>query len=204
MIIPDRVLWVDLETSGSEEDDPGAALLELGIVHSSGPPDFNIREEKNWVFSLNHYQLPFLSGWDDDVFKMHMNNGLMMQVLKDSQPIQACDVMTWLEDVGAFGKLTLDDVYRRRDNHQKVEIVWGGSGVMHFDRRWIKKFLSSEFDQSLTHWALDVGPVRRLVEMSRPDLLLEQDEKEHRALPDARRARDEWKYYFDLIKEHAI
>jgi oligoribonuclease (3'-5' exoribonuclease) len=71
-------------------------------------------------------------------------------------------------------------------------IPFGGSGVLHFDRKFIDKYLP-RLGKRITYWAYDVGPIRRTASrVGYP--WLSQDAKTHRALDDARFHAEEFRY----------
>ena len=79
-------------------------------------------------------------------------------------------------------------------------VPYGGSGVSHFDRRYINKYLP-EFANRLTYWAYDVGCVRRTFllagGMTMPQL---ETGKAHRALDDAKYHADELRFYCEQAR----
>lgn len=194
MIIGDRVLWLDLETSGSDDQEEGAALLELGIVITD---IYGFREvaAQNWVYGLEAYQLKHLTKWDPVVIDMHTKSGLLAEVLKTSKTLDYREILTWIE--GHIDR-TSPTKFDTLGGDPKLPLA--GSGVSHFDRRWLVEFLPGLADH-LTYWAYDVGVLRRVFELASPRHVLRINEnKPHRALDDVRIHLEEFRHYFNLIR----
>jgi len=192
--IDDRILWIDLETSGSEEQAPGAAILEFGALLTTGAPDFKVLGSLDKVFGMNPEQYQQIRTWDPIVQKMHMDNGLLLKVFDaEARPLDYVQRINLASNL--LGMINSVDPPMSPGDR----ILWGGSGVAHFDRRWIKQFLP-EIDGMLTHYALDVGVVRRIFESASPKPPPKVvGEKPHRALADAGLAAIQWKYYWEWI-----
>jgi oligoribonuclease (3'-5' exoribonuclease) len=67
---------------------------------------------------------------------------------------------------------------------KKSHIKLAGSGVPHFDRKFIKRDLPF-FDSTLTHYALDIGSTRRQLELAGITISTNFGFKSHRAVEDA-------------------
>ena len=92
------------------------------------------------------------------------------------------DILTWLKEfVGT----------------DTTHIPYGGSGVLHFDRRFIDYFMPT-FSKRVTHWAYDVGVLRRTF-IKAGVKYADMSGKTHRALDDARVHAEEWRYYQKVI-----
>lgn len=190
----DLILFLDLETTGVDETFD--EIIEVGIVML----DSHTLEE---IDHLNVVIAPTDSAYErmegkDVVRKMHEVNGLADLIRQDrfknmflpGRETADAQIIGWLKShVG-------------NDNTQ---IPYGGSGVAHFDRRFIKKYLP-RFDKMITHWAYDVGTIRRAfvkAGLQTADNFLEKQgqEKDHRALQDARVHADEFRLYQRYFKE---
>ena len=96
-----------------------------------------------------------------------------------------------LADINAAtDELVLDAVMARlfafldENGAQPGATVLAGSGVSHFDRRFLRH-LAPELDSFLRHWMIDIGVVRRAHEMWVGDLPSAINEsKTHRSLDD--------------------
>lgn len=173
------IAWIDLECTGnrptSEILEVGLAVTdrELNVLHQS---DFIIRPSEVWEWSM-----------DDVVREMHTVNGLIRDVKTKGLPRAEVDqvIADFLHD--------LDN-----GNH----IPFAGSGVSHYDRRYIQKDLPLT-DKRLSYWALDVGVVRRTLTMVCGIQLPEAELKEaktHRALDDILVHIEEMRVYRDWLR----
>lgn len=130
-----------------------------------------------------------------------MKNGLYKEVIEKKYPDgedMADEIYTWIDSREALDGPTLD---------QEL-ILLAGSGVSHFDRRWAKKFLP-DLENIWTHFAIDVGVMRRMLEMHAPQLAARARHLSargvtgpaHRALNCNRLSIQAYQYYVDLIRD---
>ena len=186
----DLILFLDLETTGVEEQDE---IIEVGmsmVETTEGYPEVG-------TFSLLALPSPdaFQRMLDKDVVrKMHEDNGLLTDLeglaeTKAKFPYLDASI----DRVDQMAVEWIDS----RVNGDTTHIPLGGSGVLHFDRRFIKKYMP-KLDKRLTHWAYDVGVLRRTF-MKAGVKYASMDAKTHRALDDARVHADEWRYYQEVI-----
>lgn len=186
----DLILFCDLETSGVVEGDD--EIIEVGISLWSWPAWHEIGSFSSIVIPSRQARARMEA--KDVVRNMHRENGL------------SAEIDGVLNDLAAIQSLLPEAVDEAIDDwlkpHGTSHIPLAGSGVSHFDRRFIKRFLP-RFDRRITHWAYDVGVNRReykLVGMEpAPD-----DGKTHRALDDARVHASEFAMYIEdlrLLKE---
>lgn len=190
----DLIIFLDLETTGVDENldeiiEVGCVLLDANTLNEIG--------------SFTSIIVPGKTAYDrwmrkDVVRDMHRVNGLQDEIDKT---IEAG--MSNLYDATNADSLLVGWL-REFVGNNNTQIPYGGSGVAHFDRRFIKKYLP-EFDKMITHWAYDVGTVRRqfikagLVPAD--DVLRDQKtEKDHRALTDARVHAEEFRMYQTFFK----
>lgn len=180
----DIVLFCDLETTGvdRELDD----IIEVGIAIYAWPAF----EE---VAALSMNILPRPSAFErmnakDEVREMHKKNGLFDEIVAG---IGAPDY--------ASADAEIDEFLSRFGTRGSAHIPLGGSGVLHFDRPFIKKNLPL-FDGRISHWAYDVGVMRRMFLLAGARYA-DDSGKTHRALDDARVHAQEFKFYMDRITE---
>lgn len=179
--------WVDLETTGLDEiENP---IIEIGLVITEIAPP--CRE----LDSFEAVILPADPEWEmtlnDQVHRMHTVNGLLEDVHAKGRSIR--DVEHEI--------LALLMKYGRPHNY-----MLAGSGVGHFDRRFIKAQMPG-FDKWLQHPAMDVGVIRRMLKFcGRADLdafgqtLDGAADKPHRGLPDVRDHINEYRQYASIIE----
>lgn len=163
----EHIAWIDLETTGSDEalDD----IIEVGLAVTDR--DLDILITKNVVVEPTRPVRLF--NMDDVVINMHTKNGLIGDVLKqmkqDDSTIEYAD-----EAIAKVLRLYLT----------KGRIALGGSGISHFDRQFIKRWMP-ETHKLLTYWAYDVGVMRRTLRLA--GVHIPDEEREalaHRALAD--------------------
>jgi oligoribonuclease len=168
-------LILDTETTGNQDDDE---LIEIGMVMLD-VPSLNELGRFTCTMEPSPYAMQRLLT-NDVVRRMHETNGLLAD-LQDgiSVPHEVCDnrIERWLAQFTS----------------ERSHIPYGGSGVSHFDRQYIRKNLP-KLDKRITYWALDVGAVRRIFSL-RGASTHSIDAKTHRALDDALVHADELRFY---------
>lgn len=165
----DPLLWVDLETTGTDETKD--SIIEIGVVATMA--DLSFLGEFSAVVRPTAEGLGRLYR-TDVVREMHAQNGLLQELLDDI-------------DTTPPGVVERDLLETMHGIHEGQWIL-AGSGVGHFDRR----FLAAQMpmvERRLRHWCIDVGVVRRAYSMwtgtpeRHPSWV---DGKTHRALDDVR------------------
>lgn len=176
---PDLLLWVDLETTGSDEEFD--EILEAAFIITN--KDLVELGSFERVYSA---RIASVQGMIDRVHEMHVVSRLLEEVYGATRNAHESesDILEWLRN---FGK--------------DQQFALAGSGVSHFDRRFMN-VAWPRLVKKLTYWTYDVGVVRRvlrdLVGMDIPDL---NDQKPHRAMADLRLHLAEMKSYRDQIKD---
>lgn len=184
-----HIAWIDLETTGL--DPKYDAVIEFGLVLT----DRQLTEidEKSWLVlpeSLDMLKL------NETVREMHNANGLLNDLITSRDLLLAptylqYDISNWLRDHIA-GLFSGDST-----------IALGGSGVSHFDVRWLQlhfPHVATMFHRS----TLDVGVIRRFIEnvVGRPDLVPQHTrDLTHRALDDARQHLAEARHYKQVFSD---
>lgn len=171
------ICWIDLETTGSKDTD---IIIEIGAVMTDR--ELNELSSKQLVL---HIGREWLDQMDPFVVDMHTKNGLLEECFKSDVYVSDADAeMTrWIKQ------------YTSGDH-----IPLGGSGVSHFDRKYIKRYLD-KFDQYLTYWAYDVGSLRRQLRLFGFEIPDRKVNLTHRALDDIRDHVVEAKGYRDMLRE---
>lgn len=167
-----QILWLDLETTGNTDDDEiieiGAVLTDESLNELSGYE--RVYRTRRSISDIN----PFVQ-------KMHFDNGLWAETASatayaDDVGVEG-DILGWLGQNGAL----------------KSPLPLAGSGVSHFDRKYIRKTWP-RLDRRLTYWHYDVGVLRRFLRLYGYGLPAFEG-KAHRALDDARQHLEEARYY---------
>lgn len=175
----DYILFLDLECtdSGGEKNEPNpdTYLLEIGLVMVRREPDLGEVARKDIVLPV----------WPEEVEKMpqvvidmHRRNGLLEESLALGEGLTPDARPGILREV---------DVYLAgwmKQFSKKNHIPLAGSGVSHFDRKFIKRDLPF-FDGTITHYALDIGSTRRQLELVDIEIKTLFGFKSHRAVEDA-------------------
>ena len=170
---------IDLETTGTDEN--AGSILEVGVVIVG--PDLVLLDVASW---LVHPNPDDLANMDQKVVEMHRTS----QLLAD---LEAGDNVHLLEVVDAQLSLLLDKFTI------DGRIALAGSGVGHFDSRWLRRHLPHA-SKRLTYWAYDVGVVRRFLRDLCGWIIPPIDvEKPHRALDDAVLHLAEMRTYRDAL-----
>lgn len=182
----DLAVFMDFEMTGNKEDDE---IIEAGC---------SMRETQGWteVGYYSHVVIPSTESWDrmmetnEVVRSMHQKNGLIDDIINAS-------AVSTIENIDRDMEQWLD-IYLKGDT---THIAAGGSGLSHFDRPYMKRFLP-RFNKRLTFYAYDSGDHRRSFRLSgRPWILNStNDLKTHRALDDARQHAEEWRYVLACLK----
>lgn len=172
----DSPLWafIDLETVGTDRELHPPIEIGIAIVEREGFTPIDVR---NFVVKLEPD-----THFPPRVLKMHTVNGLIAAASDSQLSIEEADDKA-AGFVGGYG--------------QGRHIPLAGSGVAHFDRPFIKRWMP-KLDATLSHWAMDVGVLRRSFGLIGISPL--PDEKTHRALDDALFHAKEFRYYLDLMK----
>lgn len=166
--LPFYTVVIDLETAGTDEKtDP---ILEVGAILVETATLKYLSSYSSIVRPLGSPSF-VRSQADPVVQKMHDENGLWeelrvgLHVPTTSQVDM--EVSNWL-------------FHQAGGRH----VILSGSGVAHFDRRFINAQMPGLSDR-LTYWSLDVGVMRRMFQLVGLETTPPTGEKTHRALDDA-------------------
>lgn len=173
------MFWTDLETTGSALETN--ALIEVGAVITDMA--LNVMDSRSYVVHPG----TFVFEMNDVVRKMHTKNGLLSDIYNKqiALPKEAVD-LELSEWIRAYNG----------SNH----MLFAGSGVMHFDRQYIRRDLPLT-DARLTYFAIDVGVIRRTFELLLNVPGWPEDGKTHRALDDILFHIEEMKWALDRMRE---
>lgn len=201
------IAWLDLETTGTDENAPYAKVLEIGVVFT----DLELQEKCRFQLAINP---AYDAGEDLDestlrdeldlvwermdpfVQNMHTANGLWKDVQRSVVSTRRAD---------EFFAQYLQQ-FKHTQNVKELKLA--GSGVSWFDLQWIREFLplsAAEFSRG----PIDIGVVRRFlrdvvgydVTQADPEGTSgDHAKKRHRALDDAKAHLQEAKFYRDLFQ----
>lgn len=183
----DLILMLDLETTGTSV--PEDEIIEVGLVLLSTDTGYPEIDAGEWVIVPSDEA--FMRMMKNDVVRnMHESNGLLDDIHSGRGKHSHSRIDVEADIIRFLNKHTDGDT---------THIPYGGSGVSHFDRRFIKHFLPY-LDSRITHWAYDVGVMRRMfIKAGAPYAALEGS-KTHRALDDARVHADEFRWYQSFLR----
>lgn len=180
------ILVTDLETTGNEPvvlsggklNPVPSEIVEVGIVMLDNP---SLNEIGAFEILVRPSPIGMKRLLEKDVVrKMHETNGLLAELQAGlGVPPEVADeqINRWISQF----------------SEETTHIPVAGSGVSHFDRQYINKYLP-KFAKRLTYWHLDVGSVRRIFEIKGGETY-SIDAKDHRALQDSRVHADELRFY---------
>lgn len=190
---PEHALVLDLETTDTDPYAGHATVLEIGAIVVRHTPELEVLGEASllvrppglasdhdWIWSEMH----------PVVREMHSANGLWSEATtsEDAWALHDADaaVVNWIRE------LTGSD----------AQLPLLGSGVGHMDQPWVKACLP-RLAAATTYWTLDVGVLRRTLELAGRDDLVDMvtdvDAKPHRGLDDARLHLTEMRRYVGLL-----
>lgn len=181
------MLWLDLEATGSDVQfdeiiEIGAVLTDPNLLVCSDPFEAVVQPS---MFAYDRMAN------NEVVREMHVANGLFEECLvaEDSIAVAESKMLKW------FAENDIDQ--------EKKRVILSGSGVSHFDRRFIRQWMPNA-EQFMIYPHIDVGVVRRFLDMS--GALPETEKpasKNHRALADAYLHLDEARRYRTLVRRGA-
>lgn len=170
---PTYYCLLDLETTGSDENaDP---ILEIGFVVVDA--DLSTITVKTRLIKPSLDVSVLKEKCAPVVRDMHTVNGLW----DDLVSADVAGELLPLPDVEDECVGFLQGLGKKHD------FVLAGSGVAHFDRRFLKAQMP-RFEKWFRYYCIDVGILRRTLRdiVGRPDLLMAEENKAHRALDDAK------------------
>lgn len=185
---PNYRVWIDLETTGLDENaDP---ILEIAMIVTDAAAPFKVISESAFAILPEGQEWP--RRMDAFILRMHHDSGLLAEVLDHGAKLQ--DVVQQL-------------IAALRAVSRKHDFIMAGSGNSHFDHR----FLDAQMPR-LSSWLVypnvDVGVLRRslvhyglesLVDEARAAGFVDPAEGQHRALNDIRRHLGEERLYAERI-----
>lgn len=207
---PDYLLWLDLETTGSDVGaggvdciiEVGATLTDWELNSILWEPYVGVGTGTPWEFS--HLVEPTKEGLfslfnNRTVWRMHTDNGLIeaLRAIAPTSSDQIPDPAVHVAEVLIERLIGLGVKPKR--------CALAGSGVAHFDSRALRHEMPNLMD-FLAYPIYDIGVVRRTfqwwVRDEFKDYYLRGDntsQKPHRALDDAKLHLEEARWYRDVI-----
>lgn len=177
------ILWMDLETTGSNEVED--AIIEVGAILT----DFELTaiSSKQAVCKPTDHAYERMMN-NDVVRAMHTVNGL----IKELDEGRALDLHDVDNEFAEWVRLHVPSKGRR--------VILAGSGVSHFDRRFIdaQLYTTASF---LVYPSLDVGVLRRFFRYCGTEFNMDaHPKKNHRAFDDIYLHLNEARQFRDFIR----
>lgn len=177
-----HLLWTDLECTGSDEAED--EIIEIGCVLTTY--DLDALDTYTAVVKPGAKALGRMFQ-NEIVREMHEKNGLLDDVLRAGEGSRqhrvTRDLLNWLDE------------WEIKDG----DLVIAGSGVGHFDMRFLRKYMPQLVPGKAKYWVIDIGVIRRAHDMwVGTDVSAANDRKTHRALDDAECHLEEARAFRDL------
>lgn len=176
----DHLLWLDLETDGSDEHYNN--ILEVGVVLTDVAGDEVLCEFSAITEPLNPKAFTEMI---PVIHEMHTENGLLEALSHGAgRPLGEAQelIMGMLKEAGV----------------RSHRVAMAGSGVSHFDARFVKAQMP-KLAKQFVYWQLDMGHIRRFLDFSGFAYVIRPEDdgyaKPHRALEDALLHLSEYKSY---------
>lgn len=174
------VVWLDLETTGNRDDDKiieiGAAVTDrdLNIIDNFETTVWPFPDMRKGTTEFREKLLAetIIPGTDPVVQRMHTVSGLWRDVARDGIALPTADA-----ELARFV---------RRFSPDGDHLPLAGSGVSHFDRRYIRAQLPQS-ERRFAYWHYDIGVVRRFMSwwgIDAPASVAAKEGITHRALDD--------------------
>lgn len=178
--------WIDLESTGLDKvNDP---IIEVGLVITRAFMPFD--EVSCYEAVIRPENSLWKSRMDSYVTRMHTTNGLIADV--DDHGRERWEVETEIVELLS-------------QHGQRLNFMLAGSGVSHFDRKFIASQMP-RLDEWFQYPSLDVGTIRRALKFSgRKDLdafgaTFHDEGKPHRGLADVRDHLNEFRQYASIFQ----
>jgi oligoribonuclease (3'-5' exoribonuclease) len=183
------ILWLDLECTGSGDDED---ILEIGIALSD--KELNVIDTRSIVLPMMPDKLETMA---EVVVKMHTVNNLISDSMGlgfySSEMDKSMQLAQIDEELSRWVKQ-----YAGGDH-----VPLAGSGISHYDRKYIKRDLPL-FNKRLTYYSSpDVGDIRRSLELCGIEWGDFHFTKTHRALDDALQHLEEFRRFKSYMQRAA-
>ena len=176
------IFWVDLECTGSGDNED---VIELGAVITDR--DLNELDSRQYVFPTTQDKL---DGMAPVVVSMHTKNDLLDEV-RAATPEERNEALELAdEELAAWIRSFCGGDH----------MVIAGSGVSHYDRKYIKRDFPALNDR-VTYKHLDIGAISMGMEYAGIEWSKDFYTKTHRALDDARQHVREFQRYVNWCRE---
>jgi oligoribonuclease (3'-5' exoribonuclease) len=183
----DLILFLDLEATGSGDDED---IVEIGCSLLAGP---------DWheVSSFTSPVAPRSEKWKHQVevvVEMHKASGLYDVIDRDLR-----QRVSQLPLPDELDPMLCEWLKANSGKDRTSHIPLGGSGVEHYDRKFLKRDLP-KFNKRLTYYPIDIGSTQRVFGYAGVPWAPAFEMKTHRALDDARAHAEEFRWTLDFLR----
>jgi oligoribonuclease len=172
----DRMVWVDIETTGLDVWEH--FVLEIGLAITD--PVGNILASKDWVVKYN-YISSVIESMSSFVKDMHTQNNLIDELLRAEMRTEDIneDILNWM-----------------RYHHIDIQQYPLTGSSIHFDRTFLKNVFET-VELNFHYRNNDISTLRSLAKMHAPSLTEDEPKKRdmHRVLPDIEDSIKLYQYY---------
>lgn len=186
--------WVDLETTGTNEQID--YILELACIITA--------EDLEPIHSFHRVIKPATPLWykrleeNEYVYNMHADSGLLEEIANQSDNDENVSIFEFCD--------FLSSVLTHFDKElEPPEFILAGSGVSHFDKRFLECWMGTRYNSFFKYHVLDIGVVRRFMRdiMGITDpMKIENQNKSHRAMEDIQLHLNEARAWRDLLDQN--
>lgn len=159
---------MDLETNGRLLSDKGRILEVAAVVTTTS---FDVLHQTDGVVTKRDSNEDDFVGMPEVVYQMHTENGLLQEIADKAKrgSLVSINNLDWqvanmIEDTRVL--------YKHKSVWNELpDVILSGSGVSHFDSRWIKHFMPHTWGMLKgydveTKPTVDIGVVRRFLQKS--------------------------------------
>lgn len=202
--LKDKLLWIDVETTGL--DPFKDSILEIGLVITNSK--LETLDSMSQVVSIEQVDRT----WDPVVIEMHSKSGLLLDCLTGGSSIAAvlsnCHDYIWGQFFNNNNHLDSPKYTNGQLNIEERPRLCGSS--VHFDHIFLERACRtsvvtelSKPDRLLHYRHLDVSTIGGLYEMYRPDMYDQRpkDRKIHRVLHDIEDSIAQMRFYLYHMPE---
>lgn len=200
--------WIDLETSGTQ-DEGEDIIIEFAMMVTR--PDLTpVPRPDGLAAAGDAVQGGIADWWYQSVVRLDRDSGererVITRIMTGDEPVRNIHSVNGLLDElsrGVGKPLGLIDqevatILKAISKPRKSTMI-AGSGVGHFDRRFIRRFMP-QLEARLWYPPFDIGVFRRMCQAWGIGLLNFQETKTHRALDDVRSHIAEANYYKGVLE----
>lgn len=165
--------------------------MEIGalITAPDGTPVDGDHRSLQLVVKVNEHAYKTMPA---EVVAMHTANGLLAES-------KASTLLAYYagQQAKEWFLRQMEELRVRPNRDGRYPVYFAGSGIGHFDKRYLERYPYAEFNEKLGYPLIDVGVIRRTLHIAGMSHLIPglDETKNHRALDDARLHAQEYAHY---------